>query len=227
MGETPFSAGTAESTRSTDARSERCCSSFTTAAEASGVSSGVDDVTSTLIGDVDPVPNSDCIRSKPCRIGEDVGTIPASGVNVVRSFAGSATPTMRTRAAPRKTSGYFITRSAMTSQRTPRRGAPGTLGRRPRHGIRPALIRWPRIRSRTGSSSTEVMIENATTMTAPSAIEVMTPSGTRNSVLIAAMMVIPEKITVSPLVLRVTASASSTVRPLASSSLNREMRNSE
>ena len=71
------------------------------------------------------------------------------------------------------------------------------------------------------------MIENATTMTAPSAIEVMTPSGTRNSVLIAAMMVIPEKITVSPLVLSVTASASSTVRPLASSSLNREMRNSE
>ena len=45
--------------------------------------------------------------------------------------------------------------------------------------------------------------------------------------LIAAMMVIPEKITVSPLVLRVTASASSTVRPCASSSLNREMRNSE
>ena len=75
-----------------------------------------------------------------------------------------------------------MTREATTSHRSPRDGPPASAERRRRHGIRPALMRRPRIRSSTGSSSTEVRIEKATTTTAPSAIEVMTPSGTRNRV---------------------------------------------
>ena len=81
-GETAFSAGTAESTRSTDGRSPGGCSSRTTrpTPPACPAARRGDD---RVDGEVEPAPNCACIWSKPCRIGEDLGTIRASGVNVV------------------------------------------------------------------------------------------------------------------------------------------------
>ena len=92
---------------------------------------------------------------------------------------------------------------------------------------RTRLILWPRIRSSAGVSVIDENTQTSGINMPPSPIERMNGSGRISMLTSPIATVVPETITDRPACCMVSTSASSTLSPLAISSLNRKIINSE